>query len=60
MFGIIIYFIILYVFYFLRNKNAKTEDKEGKKLDNKVLGVIIIAYIIFGFIYIREILRRVD
>ena len=46
--------------YFFWNKNSKTADNEGKKLDNKVLGWIIIAYIIFGFIYIREIVGIVD
>ena len=60
MFGLIIYFIILYVLYFFWNKNSKTADNEGKKLDNKVLGWIIISYIIFGFIYTEEILGIVD
>tara|TARA_B100000941_G_scaffold254750_1_gene203095 strand:+ start:121 stop:354 length:234 start_codon:yes stop_codon:yes gene_type:complete len=52
MFGLIIYFIILYVLYFFWNKNSKTADNEGKKLDNKVLGWIIIAYICIGFYYV--------
>ena len=45
MFGLIIYFVILYVLYFFWNKNSKKGDDEGNNLDNKVLGWIIIAYI---------------
>ena len=60
MFGLIIYFVILYVLYFFWNKNSKTANSEGEKLDNKVLGWIIIAYIIFGFIYLEEIAGIVD
>ena len=60
MFVLIIYLIILYVLYYFWNKNSKSADNEGKKLDNKVLGWIIIAYIIFGFIYVEEILGIVD
>ena len=58
--GLIIYFVILYVLYFFWNKNSKKGDDEGNNLDNKVLGWIIIAYIIFGFIYTEEILGIVD
>ena len=60
MFGLIIYFVILYVLYFFWNKNSKKGDDEGNNLDNKVLGWIIIAYIFFGFIYVEEILGIVD
>ena len=52
MFVLIIYLIILYVLYYFWNKNSKAADNEGKKLDNKVLGWIIIAYICIGFYYV--------
>ena len=48
MFGIIIYLIILYVMYYFWNRNSKTANNEGKKLDNKVLGWLIIVYICIG------------
>ena len=54
MFGIIIYLIILYVMYYFWNRNSKTANNEGKKLDNKVLGWLIIVYICGGLYHLTS------
>ena len=47
--GFIIYFLILFALVYFWNKNSKTADDDGKRLDNKILGWIIIIYIFIGF-----------
>ena len=52
MFNLIIYLIILYTLYHFWNKNSKTANDDGKKLDNKVLGWLIIIYICVGLYFL--------